>query len=245
MWVEVGAGDGVTTLVRTTLLRVERKDLSDPDYRVALTDLLGLLAYGELQGHHRITADSVMAPTLAEQARTAQMAVTEFRQYEKLYARLVELQMNPETAMAPFVSVINSFHAQTAPSNWLESLVKLYVGDGIARDFYLEISGFVDPETSGLVRSVFADRGQADFVVSTVRTAITTDPVVGGRLALWARRLVVEALSQAQRVSVDRDSLARLLIEGEDGLDLVGVGELFNRLTARHTDRMALLGLEA
>lgn len=70
----------------------------------------------------------------------------------------------PQAAMAPFVQSLNEFHASTAPSDWLESLVKIYVGDGIARDFYLEVSRFVDPETGGLIRSVFTDRGQADFV---------------------------------------------------------------------------------
>ncbi len=124
-------------------------------------------------------------------------------------------------------------------------MVNIYVGDGIARDFYLEMSGFVDADTAGLIRSVFADRGQTDFVVTTIRQAIEADPSLAGRLALWARRLVGEALSQAQRVSAERESLTALLIEGEEGLDLAGVGELFARLTTRHTERMSVLGMYA
>lgn len=222
---------------------MDRNDPADPEYGAALTDVLGLLAYGELQGYTRITADSVMAPTLAERAQTAGMAVTEFRQFERLRDRLLQLGRRPEAAMRPFVRSIDEFHEQTAPTDWLQSLVKIYVGDGIARDFYLEMSSFVDPDTGGLIRSVFADRGQADFVVGTVRAALVEDPSMAGRLALWARRLVGEALSQAQRVSADRESLTALLVEGDGGLDLVGVGELFGRLTARHTERMARLGL--
>ena len=222
---------------------VENRTLDDPEYRAAMIDLLGLLAYGELQGFTRMAADSTMAPTLAEQAQAAAIAATEFRQFERLAQRLIDVDADPEDAMTPFVESIDTFHQDTAPSDWWESLVKIYVGDGIARDFYLEMSTFVDPETSQLVRSVFADRGQADFVVTSVRQAIEADPTIAGRLALWARRLVGEALSQAQRVSAERDSFTTLLVAGDGGLDLAGVGALFERMTARHTARMESLGL--
>lgn len=223
---------------------MDSRSLDDPDYREAMIDLLGLLAYGELQGFTRMAADAAMAPTLAEQAQAGAIAATEFRQFERLAQRLIDVDADPEQAMAPFVDSIDAFHRDTAPSDWWESLVKIYVGDGIARDFYLEMSVFVDPQTSQLIRSVFADRGQADFVITSVRQAIAVDPSIGGRLALWARRLVGEALSQAQRVSAERESLTALLITGDDGLDLAGVGALFERMTTRHEGRMAKLGLQ-
>ena len=45
--------------------------------------------------------------------------------------------------MAPF----DAFHARTAPADWLEGLVKAYVGDGLAADFYREIAAFLDADT--------------------------------------------------------------------------------------------------
>ncbi len=222
---------------------MKSRTLEDPDYVAAIVDLLGLLSYGELQGFTRMAIDSTLAPNLRDQAQTARMAATEFRQFERLRERLVSLEVDPEVAMHPFVESIDAYHASTAPSGWLEGLVKIYVGDGIARDFYLEMSYFVDPDTAGLIRSVFADRGQADFVVTSVRQALEVEPSLAGRLALWARRLVGEALGQAQRVSMQRESLTSLLVAGDEGLDLEGVGELFGRLTTRHTERMATLGL--
>lgn len=224
---------------------MQAKDMSDPDYVAAVTDLLGLLAYGELAGYTRLTASAQLAPTLLQRAETCRMAVTEFKQYERLAARLTEIGRNPQQAMQPFVQVLDWFHTQTSPSDWWESLINIYVGDGIARDFYLEMSSFVDPETAGLIRSVFADRGQAEFVLTEVRSACELNPALSGRLALWARRMVGEALSQAQRVSAERDSLPQLLLGGDDGLDLEGVGKLFDRLTARHQARMAALGMAA
>ena len=54
--------------------------------------------------------------------------------------------------------------------------------------------------------------GRDEYVVRAVRDAISDDPRIGGRLALWGRRLVGEALTQAQRVGVERDALASLLV---------------------------------
>ena len=144
---------------------------------------------------------------------------------------------------------MDSFHERTRPSTWLEGLVKAYVGDGIATDFYREIAAYVDPSTQALVHDAMQDVGQADFVVTVVREARKADPRVAGRLALWGRRLVGEALSQAQQVAVERDALASLLVggvgTGRPSADLAELGRMFARLTDEHTRRMERLGLSA
>jgi hypothetical protein len=145
--------------------------------------------------------------------------------------------------MAPFVGPLDAFHDSTTPADWLESLVKAYVGDGFAADFYREVAELMDESTQSLVGDVLDDTGHAEFAVAHVRSAIETDPAVAGRLALWARRLVGEALVQAQRIAVDRDVLARLIVGGVG--DLTAVGELLARLTQRHGERMESLGLQA
>ena len=61
---------------------------------------------------------------------------------------------------------------------------------------------------------VLADGGRAEFAVREVQAAIAEQPAISGRLALWARRLVGEAISQTQHVLAERDALAELLIEG-------------------------------
>ena len=89
--------------------------------------------------------------------------------------------------------------------------------------------------------------GRDEYVVRAVRQAIAEDPRIGGRLALWGRRLVGEALTQAQRVGVERDALASLLVgaPGRPGADLAELGRMFARLTDEHTRRMSRLGLAA
>ena len=221
--------------------------VDDPTYRAAVIDLLGALAYGELTAFSRLAADAEMAPNQPAKAALARVAVAEFLHYEALTGRLTEMGADPEVAMAPFIAPIDEFHDRTKPSGWLEGLVKAFVGDGIATDFYREISAYVDPWTQTLVRSVLQDVGQADFAIKSVREAIEADPRVGGRLALWGRRLVGEALSQSQRVAVERDALAGLLVGGisHSGADLAEMGRMFARLTDQHIHRMGQLGLSA
>jgi hypothetical protein len=253
------AGDAVTSTAESVAIpspRAERPqegggpepDVTiDPEYREAVVDLLGVLAYGELTAFSRLAVDSEMAPTQPLRASVAAMAVAEFRHYEQLVARLAQIGADPEQAMAPFVAPIDAFHERARPSSWLEGLVKAYVGDGIATDFYREISRYVDPSTRALVNDAMSDVGQADFVVAVVRDAISADRKVAGPLALWGRRLVGEALSQAQAVAVERDALAGLLVggAGRPGADLAEIGRMFTRLTDAHTRRMLRLGLGA
>jgi hypothetical protein len=222
---------------------------SSEDYRAAVVDLLGVLAYGELMAFQRLAADAALAPEIDDQVQLSSMAAAEFRHFVRLRDRLVELGVDPSDAMEPFREPLERFHEMTAPSDWLEGLVKAYVGDGIGIDFYREIAASLDPQTRALVLDVCEDLGQSDFVVDRVRAAIEADPRIGGRLALWARRLVGEALSQAQHVAAERDALTALLIgevgEGESSMDLTGIAEMLSRLTDAHAKRMQALGLSS
>ena len=211
-----------------------------------MVDLFGLLAYAELVAFLRLSSDAALAPTLADKAALGEMAVAEFAHFGALHGELERIGAAPEQAMAPFVEPLDEFHSRTAPSDWLESLVKAYVGDGIAADFYRAVAELLDPQARELVMEVLADTGHAGFVTSRVRAAIAEDPPVAGRLALWARRLLGEALAQAHRVVANRPPLALLFAGAVTGRDQSGQGEIgrmFARLTDAHDQRMAALGL--
>jgi hypothetical protein len=221
--------------------------LEDPVYAAAVVDLLGVIAYGEMSAFERLAQDARMAPELADKAELARMAATEVAHYQRLHDHLVALGADPMAAMAPFVQAFDAFHVRTASSDWLEGLVTAYVGDGLAADFYTEIAALLDADTRTIVVESLRDSGSSEFVVGRVRAAIERDHRVAGRLALWGRRLMGEALSQAQRVAAERDALTALLAGGVDrpGMDLAGLGRLFTRLTENHTKRMESLGLDA
>lgn len=207
----------------------------------AVVDLLGVLAYAELTAFDRLAEDARLAPTLDGRAALARMAAAEIAHHQRLSARLQELGVAPADAMAPFVAPLDAFHDSTRACTWLEGLVKAHVGDGLATDFYREVAAFLPPPDRDLVLEVLQESGHADFAVREVRAAIVADRAVAGRLALWARRLVGEALTQSQAVIAERDGLGELLITGSGSLN--GVAELIGRITAAHTERMQALGL--
>jgi 1,2-phenylacetyl-CoA epoxidase catalytic subunit len=213
----------------------------DDPAHAAVVDLLGALAYGELSAFDRIAEDARTAPTLAGRADLASMAAAEIGHFRLLEEHLAGLGVQAEDAMRPFAAAIDAYHRVTAPHDWLESLVKVYLGDGLAADFYREVAGWVPEPTSSLVRQVLADTGHSAFAEREVAAAIEGSRQVRDRLALWGRRLLGEAISQAQHVVAERDGLAEFFVRSSG--DLSGIAALFKKLQTQHNRRMGTLGL--
>lgn len=222
----------------------QRPSLSDPGYREGVVDLLGLLGAGEYLAFERLVSEASLAPTLPQRLRVADIALGELRHYHLIHDRLVELDADADLAMDAFLAPLERYHRMTAPSDWLESLVKAYVGDSIANDFYREIAVMLDEQTATLVMEVCSEMGKTGVVVDEVRAAIAADPRLSGRLALWGRRLLGEMLSQAQVVAAQRDGLAGLILN-EDLSANVDLVAMLERLTSAHVVRMTALGLAA
>lgn len=214
--------------------------------REGTIDLLGAIAYGAISGFSRMAADSEMARDLVLKRALAGMAVKEFHNHEMLSDRIVELGGDPNTAMMPFKPAFEAYHARTKPRDLLEGLVKAYIGDGIATDFYLEISTYVEPDSRRHIEQASSNHRDVDTIVKAVRAGIAEDSRRAGPLALWGRRLVGEALTQGQVVAGERETLSDLVLglsHDRPGATLHEMGELMQRLTDRHQLRMGRLGL--
>jgi len=213
----------------------------------AVIDLLGVLAFGELVAFERTANDAKFAPSVTDKIAMGRMATSEYRHYEAVSARIIELGADPIAAMEPFVAPLTQFHNTMQTNDWLEGLLKAYVGDGITADFYREISAYLDSQTANLVHEVLSDIGIADFAIDHIKRAISEDPKNAGKLALWGRRLMGEMISQASLVAKTRPALAGLFLNPPAGVevDVDNLSTLISRLTVGHSRRMDALGLAA
>lgn len=211
-------------------------------YNSFLMDLLGVMAYGELSAFERLSSDARYSPTLHDRAVLGRLAVTEFQHYELVSAKLDAMGLDAEAAMLPFQPSVDHFHERTRPADWYESLMKAYVIDTVSADFYRAISRYVDAGTRALVEQIQADGGATEVLRERLKTALADDPRLASRLALWARRLLGEALTQAQRVSFEHSFVGGLIGADEDRSKELVRG-LMDELAANHSRRVAQLGL--
>jgi mannose/cellobiose epimerase-like protein (N-acyl-D-glucosamine 2-epimerase family) len=111
----------------------------------------------------------------------------------------------------------------------------------MAADFYRQITHSLPDEVAEVVRQVMAETGHSQFVVAEVRSAVTASERQRSRLTLWSRRLLGEAITQAQYVLAEHDELVDLVLARSGGL--TQISEFFDQLQRTHHDRMAQLGL--
>ncbi|UGT90334.1 ferritin-like domain-containing protein [Mycobacterium ostraviense] len=206
-----------------------------------VNELFALLAYGEVAAFYRLTDEARMAPNLQGRISMASIAAAEMAHYELLRDALERRGVDVVTAMSKYVSALENYHRLTMPSTWLEALVKTYVGDALAADLYLQIADGLPDEVADVVRAALAETGHSQFVVAEVRAAVTASGKQRSRLALWSRRLLGEAITQAQLLLADHDELVDLVVAGSGGLGQLSA--FFERLQQTHDQRMRELGL--
>jgi tRNA isopentenyl-2-thiomethyl-A-37 hydroxylase MiaE len=203
-------------------------------------ELFALLAYGEVAAFYRLTDEARMAPNLAGRINMASMAAAEMNHYEVLREALDRRGVDIVRAMTKYAPALENYHRLTTPSTWLEALVKTYIGDALAADFYLEIADALPADVASVVRAVLAETGHSQFVVAEVKSAVTASEKQRHRLALWSRRLLGEAITQAQFVLADHDELVDLVLASGG---LAQLTDFFGRLQHTHGTRVRELGL--
>ncbi|MFZ2241108.1 MAG: ferritin-like fold-containing protein [Gordonia amarae] len=210
----------------------------------ATTKLFAILLAGEHAAFTRLMIESQLAPGVGGQIALGKMIAAEVDHYATLENHLRADGIDPVAAIARYRSVFDQYHRATTPSNWNEVLVKAYIGDNLAADFYAEFIDVVPAVPIGdTIREVMSQTDNSQFACAEVRAAIARDPDIAAPLKLWARRLLGEAVTHAQWVLAAEEDVTDLLFAG--GTSLQGVANFFDTVEQRHAQRMEDLGLVA
>lgn len=208
-------------------------------------ELLGLVAYGSLAAFERTAAASAAAPEVDDKLVLARIAAQRFSHLGRLEQELSVRGSSLAGAMGPFVPAVDAFTEHTEPHLWAEAVVKLCVVGGLVADFAEGVAEHLDQGLREVLLGSIDDGELAQQPGRMLADALAADPDLRGRLALFGRRVLAEALSQAQRVAASHPALTALVTGADEGFggDLAAISDLMARLAAAHTGRMERLGL--
>ncbi|MEN9753458.1 MAG: hypothetical protein RL670_1149 [Actinomycetota bacterium] len=214
---------------------------------------LGQLAYHQLSTFEILTNELKYSPNTTYQAQLSAAASKHFLRYKALAKHLELHNIEPAEAMDPFVERIETFNSRLTGIDWYESLLKVYLTQGLLDDFYRRLAVGLDAKLRVEVEKVLADRSFEKFVVKILTEATDADPQLKSRLALWGRRLMGDALLE-MRASLDDRRLAGVAknrhLSAAEARDVrlkayATLEPLTTELNATHSSRMDALGLTA
>jgi hypothetical protein len=214
---------------------------------------LGQLAYHQLSTFEILTNELKYSPNTSYKAELSAAASKHFLRYKNLAKSLEVAKLEPAEAMDPFVERIETFNSRLTGIDWYETLLKVYLTQGMLDDFYRRLAAGLEPKLAAEVEKVLSDRSFEKFVVKVLNDAMEHEPKLRSRLALWGRRLIGDTLLEVRAVLDDRHLAGvpknrRLSAQEERDVRLKAYEKLeplTTELNAAHTGRMDALGLTA
>ncbi|MGD8167833.1 ferritin-like fold-containing protein [Herbiconiux sp. P16] len=197
---------------------------------------LGQAAYVQLAVFEEVSDAIAAAPTVAAKRVLAPAASQALDKHERLVAEIRRRVDTPADVMAPFTAGIDRYRALVKGSDWYEQLASVYLTAGILDDFFsLLAAGLPGDIGPRCIAILDADTGRL-AIVDVLSEAITADPVLGSRLAMWGRRVVGDTLLVAR---------SAIHLTGNPESDEQRIEPVFTEMIAAHTRRMDKLGLTA
>ena len=219
---------------RETILEANRYDLAD--LAPNTVSYLGQVAYFELAVFETLSRAVSESPTLASKEGLSAVAGDALAKHHGIVAELRTLKVDPASAMEPFAASIDRFKELTRGSDWLETLVSVYITGGFLDDFFQRIVGALPKSLANRVQKLIEPDREAAIIVEQLQAAIDADPRVASRLALFGRRLLGDAILLA------RNAIAG---SGDKAHDEARMEPVFTDLIAAHSRRMDALGFTA
>jgi len=229
--------------VRIEVPRLKPREVSESLPRVNLAELtpellpyLGQAAYIQLSLFEALARVVTVAPTVQAKEALFPAAGQALKKHQKLVAEIRRRVDEPAVIMEPFVPAIDNFAALVQGADWYESLTSIYLTAGILDDFFVLLAAGIAGDAGTRAAEIMDAESGRQVIVTLLTDAITEDPPLGSRLALWGRRLVGDTLLVA-RSAIHHTDNART--------DEQRIEPAFTELIAQHSRRMDALGLTA
>lgn len=200
-----------------------------------LLPYLGQVAYLQLQAFETLSRVVQDVP-LADKEAVAVAAGAALSRHQAVVAEIRRHDADPTEVIAPFARAIDGFQAVTIGRDWQETLLGVYVTDGLLGDFFMRLAQGLPGDVGSRAATMLGSQTASEQVAAVLSQEIEADPTLGSRLAMWGRRLVGDTLLVAR---------SALKLSGNQRSDEERIDPVFTEIIGAHTRRMDALGLTA
>jgi hypothetical protein len=216
---------------QATGVRVDLHEMA-PD----LLAYLGQVACLQLQACQTLTAVAQQVPQAERKESLTIAADTALSRHQSMVAEIRKRDGDPAEVMAPFQRAIDGFQRYATGRDWQETLLGVYVTDGLLTDFFLRLAQGLPRDAGPRAATLLRAHHESDRIAGILSEEIAADATLGSRLAMCGRRLVGDTLLVAR---------SALTLSGNPRSDEQRIDPVFTEIIAEHTRRMDRLGLTA
>ena len=192
--------------------------------------------------------DSLNAPTPEIRERQIEIAKKYKERAEDIEAMILKGGASEMDLQAEIRDRLDLLIQRTEGLGWHEDLMRVYIVFGILEDSLQQVSKGLSPARRIKIETLMLDNSLQNFCQDELEKAIAENPEITGRLAMFGRMVVADALLEVRdSVNLDEvlpDSLPADLTELARE-QFKALEPFTSELISEHTLRMDRLGLTA
>lgn len=219
----------------------------DGELELAVVEVLGALAYGQLRSFESAARAVRHAPNAVAADRLAAFAVREHRAYVALRDHLTERTDLAASVIDRQKPHFDAYFDRFPLDDWFSAGTFFAVGLPVAADFGRAVAPALSDDTGQVVVSALADRGPFERFAREQLDELLVDEASRERARHIAADVLGRALTAFQGVIADTDALKVLLEHHADEEGISGetlVKDLAIEVLSGHRRRLVALGLE-
>jgi hypothetical protein len=192
--------------------------------------------------------DAINAPTAEIRERQVEISRRYKERAQEIEAMIVKSGSTEMELQAEIRDRLDLLIQRTEGFGWHEDLMRIYIVFGLIEDALQQVSKGLSPARRLKIESMMLDRSLESFCHEELSKAITESPEILGRLAMFGRMVVADALLEVRdSVSLDQILPAQM---AQDVTELAreqfkALEPFTSDLISEHTLRMDRLGLTA